>query len=103
MSFTSAVETATALPNTAFGHLCALSPVHHKTSQLTELAGVAAGNVLPAMKHAAEELRCLGVGGSGGGGGPSVRQAAKSANEILRAGNSTSRQISQLHADAMKV
>ena len=61
-----------------------------------------AGNVLPAMKHAAEELRCLGVSGAEGAG-PSLRQAARSANEVLRAGDQTSQQISKLHADAMRV
>ena len=61
-----------------------------------------AGNVLPAMKHAAEELRCLGVSGAEGAG-RSLRQAARSANEVLRAGDQTSQQISKLHADAMRV
>jgi hypothetical protein len=58
--------------------------------------------VLPAIKHAAEELRCLGVSGAQGAG-PSLRQAARSAAEVLRAGDQTSQQISKLHADAMRV
>lgn len=64
--------------------------------------GAYVGNVLPAMKHAAEELRCLGVSGAEGAG-PSLRQAARSANEVLRANDRTSQQISKLHADAMRV
>ncbi|BDA48962.1 hypothetical protein COCOBI_13-0720 [Coccomyxa sp. Obi] len=57
-------------------------------------------NVLPAMKHAAEELRMLGVV-SGDGVAPTVRQATRTANEILRTNDDTTRGIRKLHREAM--
>lgn len=57
--------------------------------------------MLPAMKHAAEELRLLGM--SPGGGAPSLRQAARSSSAVLNVGGSASEQILQLQAAATKV
>ncbi len=59
------------------------------------LCGCVAGRVLPAMKHAAEELRSLGV--SPGGGTPSLRQAARSSSAVLNGGDGASERILQLH------
>ena len=60
------------------------------------------GNVLPAMKHAAEELRALGVA-SDDGKAPTVRQATRTANDILRANDDTTHRIRKLHRDALTV
>ena len=54
------------------------------------------------MKHAAEELRMLGVAG-GGGKAPTVREATRTANDILRANDETTHRIRKLHRDAMTV
>ncbi|CAL8463840.1 g3374 [Coccomyxa elongata] len=56
--------------------------------------------VLPAMKHAAEELRMLGVV-SGNSVAPTVRQATRTANEILQADLDVTRRIRKLHRDVL--
>ena len=55
------------------------------------------------MKHAVEELRAQREGADAGGGGPSLRQAARSADAVLRAGDDVAARVEALHAAAMKV
>lgn len=73
------------------------------TMTLTQLARSNAGRVLPAMKHAAEELRAQREGAGAGGGVPSLRQAARSADAVLRASDDVAARVEALHAAAMKV
>ena len=71
-----------------------------------------ADRVLPAMKHAAEELRIQQQqqegaqqqpGAQQGSSPPSLRQAARSANAVLQAGDDSAARVDALHAAAMKV
>ena len=55
------------------------------------------------MKHAAEELRSQRESAGAGGSVPSLRQAARSTDAVLRGDGSVAGRVEALHATAMQV